>query len=196
MRNYLTFLLGLAFALFSPFSVLAQQIEKPNVGPDTPASPEMARLWNAFGGDWDNTEAMERSEFFPNGGTRTGTSRWRLAIGGTIVIDEGHSDGSARPLDHLLLFWWDKEANIYRLFVCFKDQASACEVRGTAHWEGKSLVNDYEETVHGKLTKMKDSFIEITPSAHTLVAAIDSGNGGMKTLITTRSVRRRKISGE
>ena len=68
MRNYLTFLLGLAFALFSPFSVLAQQIEKPNVGPDAPASPEMARLWNAFGGDWDNIEAMERSEFFPQWG--------------------------------------------------------------------------------------------------------------------------------
>jgi glyoxylase-like metal-dependent hydrolase (beta-lactamase superfamily II) len=110
VRNYLTYLLGLAFALFSPFSVLAQQIEKPNAGPDTPASPEMARLWNAFGGDWDNTEAMERSEFFPNGGARTGTSRWWLAIGGTIVIDEGHSDGSAGPLwlsDHRTIVFAD-----------------------------------------------------------------------------------------
>ena len=82
-------------------------------------------------------------------------SHWRLAIGGTTPIDEGHSDGTAGPLDHLLLFWWDKEAKTYRLFVCFKDQGSACRVGGTAHWEGDTFVNDYEETVHGKLTEKR-----------------------------------------
>lgn len=123
-------------------------------------------------------------------------SHWRLAIGGTTLIDEGHSDGTPGPLDHLLLFWWDKKAKTYRLFVCFKDQGSACRVGGTAHWEGDTFVNDCPETVHGKLTKMRDSFIEITPNSHTLVAAIDSGNGSMKTLITTRSVRRKTSSAQ
>jgi hypothetical protein len=62
--------------------------------------------------------------------------------------------------------------------------------RGTAHWEGDIFVNDYEELVDGKMTKWRDSFIHITPTSHTLVAAMDTGNGAMKTFITTTSTRR------
>jgi len=51
-------------------------------------------------------------------------------------------------------------------------------------------VNDYEELVDSKMTKWRDSFIHITPTSHTLVAAMDTGNGAMKTFITTTSTRR------
>lgn len=46
------------------------------------ASPEMARLAKALAGDWNTTETMERGEFFPKGGSRTGHSHVALAAGG------------------------------------------------------------------------------------------------------------------
>jgi hypothetical protein len=51
-------------------------------------------------------------------------------------------------------------------------------------------VNDYEEMEQGKSTKWRDSFIQITPSSHALVAARDGGDGTMRTLITSKSTRR------
>jgi hypothetical protein len=154
------------------------------------ASPEMEKLGKAFVGDWDNTETMERSEYFPNGGGRHGAAHWRLGVGGTTVIDEGHSDGSAGPLDHLVLIWWDNKEKVYGYFVCFKDRGSACFIRGTAHWEGDDFVNDYEEMEHGKKTKWRDSFVAITPTSYTLIAAWQQDDGTMKTVITTRCKRR------
>lgn len=88
------------------------------------------------------------------------------------------------------MIWWDKKAGIYRVFTCFKDQGSGCEIRGTAHWEGDTFVNDYTENVDHKPTRMRDSFIDITLSSHTLVAVIETPDGKMKTLVTTRSTRR------
>ena len=34
---------------------------------------------------------------------------------------------------------------------------AGCELRGTAHWEGDTFVNDYEEEINGKRTKMQRS---------------------------------------
>lgn len=186
-------LLLVSIVLICSLSATAQQSQKPGNASDSPATPQVERIWKAFGGDWDSTETMERSEFFPKGGSRSGVSHWRLGIGGTTLVDDGHSDGSAGPLDHLLIFWFDEHAKTYRLFVCFKDnQGSECKVRGTAHWEGNTFVNDYEETVKGKPVTMRDSFVDITPNSHTLVFAMDTGTGTMKTMITTRSVRRQE----
>jgi hypothetical protein len=133
---------------------------------------------------------MESGEFFPNGGGRHGITHWRLGVGGTTLIAEGESAGSVGPLSHLIVIWWDKKAQVYYFFTCFKDTGSSCKVRGTAHWEGDTFVNDYEELVHGKPTKWRDSFIQITPTSYTLVAAMDTGNGNMKALITSKSTRR------
>ena len=149
----------------------------------------MARVAKAFVGDWNTTETMERSEFFPNGGGRHGSSHWRLGVGGTTLIGEGHSDGSVGPLRYLITIWWDKNTKLYYFFTCFKDSGSSCKVRGTAHWKGDTFVNDYEEVEHGKPTKWRDSFVQITPTSHTLIAARDAGDGTMKALITTRSIR-------
>jgi hypothetical protein len=51
-------------------------------------------------------------------------------------------------------------------------------------------VNDYESVEHGKKTKWRDSFVQITPTSYTLLATKDIGDGTRKTLITTRSTRR------
>jgi hypothetical protein len=154
------------------------------------ASPEMAKLAKALAGDWDTTETMVRNEFFPNGGSRHGRAHVTLTAGGTTLMDEVHSDGSAGRLDGIVIIWWEKAAGVYRFFVCFNDVESACKVRGTAHWEGDTFVNDYEEVINGKTIKFRDSFVDITPTSHKLIAAMDTGNGAMKTLITTTSTRR------
>jgi hypothetical protein len=153
-------------------------------------SPEMARLAKALAGDWDTTETMVRSEFFPNGGARHGHSHVALTAGGRALLSEVHSDGSAGKLDGIVIVWWEKTAGAYRFFTCFNDSDQPCRVRGTARWDGEIFVNDYEEMVDGKKVKFRDSFINITAKSHDLVAAMDPGNGAMKTIITTTSTRR------
>jgi hypothetical protein len=174
-------------ALLSPLAFFRQQ-EKATAA-ESGASPEMNRLAKALAGDWNTEERMERSSFFPNGGSRHGHTHVRLAAGGTTLIDEVHSDGSAGKLDGMIVIWWDNDAKLYHFFTCFNHDAP-CHVRGTAHWEGDIFVNDYKENVDGKKVKFRDSFVQITAASHSLLAAIDNGDGTMKTLITTRSTRR------
>lgn len=156
------------------------------------SGPEIERLAKALAGDWDTAETMERSEFFPNGGSRQGIAHVRLVAGGTTLLDEVRSNGSAGELDGMVAIWWDQGASAYRFFVCFNDPRHPCKVRGTARWEGDRFINDYEETVNGRKSLWRDTFLDITSTSHTLVAAVDSGDGNMKTLITTRSTRRQK----
>ncbi len=185
---------GLRFCLLLtvliPSLAGAQQSGKSTQPSESAANPEMARLAKALAGDWDTAESMEKSQFFPNGGSRHGRSHIRLVADGTSLFAEFHSNGSAGKLDGLYVIWWDKPANIYNFFVCFNDSKTPCKLRGTAHWEGDTFVNDYEGMVDGKMTKWRDSFIHITPTSHSLVAAMDAGDGIMKTLITTTSTRR------
>jgi hypothetical protein len=155
-----------------------------------PVSPEMAKLSEALAGDWNTTETMVRSQFFPNGGARRGHSHVALTAGGRALMSEVHSDGSAGKLDGVVIVWWEKTAGAYRFFTCFNDSDQPCRVRGSAHWEGETFVNDYEEMMDGKKVKFRDSFINITSKSHDLVAAVDSGDGVMKPLITTTSTRR------
>lgn len=183
-------LYGLLVFAFVPSFACAQQTVKSAQPAVSASSPEIDRLAKALGGDWNTAESMEKSEFFPNGGSRHGRAHIRLVAGGTSLFAEFHSDGSAGKLDGLYVIWWDKPANIYNFFVCFNDSKTPCKLRGTAHWEGDTFVNDYEGMVDGKMTKWRDSFIHITPTSHSLVAAMDAGDGIMKTLITTTSTRR------
>lgn len=153
-------------------------------------TPEIKRLFEAFAGDWDTTEKRERTQFFPNGGERKGRTHIRLAAAGAMLVMEGHSDGSAGPLSYLIVVWWDHAAGLYRYFTCFQDQSSGCEVRGTAHWEGKDFVNDYEEVVDGKKMKFRDTFQEITPNSHTLVFAWLKDDGSSEPVIISKAIRR------
>jgi hypothetical protein len=151
-------------------------------------APEMSRLAKALAGNWDTTETMEKGELFPHGGSRHGTVHARLIAGGTTLVYEVHSNGSAGRLDGMLVIWWDKEASLYAIFICFNNPDHPCKLRGSAHWEGNSFVNDYEEMVSGRRTAWRDSFT-FTPISHRLVAAIKE-NGVWKALITTKATRR------
>jgi hypothetical protein len=183
-------LLAGVVVLITPLVLGAPTQQTDNTTPPSPSSPvpEIERLAKALVGDWNTTETMEKGEFF-SGGSRHGVVHVRLAAGGTTLIYEVHSDGSAGKLDGMLVIWWDKGANLYRVFVCFNNPKHPCEMRGTAHWEGDSFVNDYEDTVKGKKAPWRDTFT-FTPTSHTLVAAMKLGNGTMKTLITTEATRR------
>ena len=149
----------------------------------------MERLAHALLGDWSTTETMEHGELFPNGGSRHGKVHSRLDAGGTTLIYEVHSDGTAGRLDGFLAIWWDKPAQLYRFFMCFNNPNNPCRLRDTAHWEGDTFVNDYEETHAGSTWRCRDTFT-FTSTSYTLVAAVKSTDGTMKTMITTRATRR------
>lgn len=153
--------------------------------------PEMKRLFETFGGDWDTTEKREKTQFFPEGGERRGRSYVRLGAGGATLVMEGHSDGSAGPLSYTIVVWWDKQESRYGYFTCFKDETSGCEVRGTAQWEGDKFVNDYEEAIKGKRFKFRDTFENITATSHTLVFAWVKDDGSTMPVIVSTAVRRR-----
>src|SRR5215831_3604899 len=106
MRNR-SFLLCMSLAALGlSTGSAASQSTKAMSATRSAATPEMARLAKMLVGDWDTTETMERSEFFPNGGSRHGTVHVRLAAGGHTLIYEVHSDGSAGKLEGFLAFWW------------------------------------------------------------------------------------------
>ena len=150
--------------------------------------PEMNRLAKVLAGDWETTETMEKGEFFPNAGERRGSVHASLAAGGTTLIYEVRSDGSAGKLDGMLVIWWDKDESSYRFFTCFNNPNHPCKMRGNAHWEADSFVNDYDEMVNGKKTAWRDSF-SFTSTSHTLLAAMKA-NGRWQTIITTKAIRR------
>ena len=152
--------------------------------------PEIKRLYDALGGEWNVTEHRDRTQFFPNGGEREGRTFVRLAAGGAVLVIEGHSDGSAGALSHMTVIWWNQDAKVYPYFTCFKASDSGCEVRGTAQWKGNDFVNDYEEVVDGKKLKFRDTFQEITANTFSLVCAWVKPDGSTEPVISSRLVRR------
>ena len=148
----------------------------------------MEHLAKALVGEWATLETMKRTEFFPNGGARQGVVHARLGAGGSVLIYEVHSDGSAGKLDGFHKIWWDKSTKLYYFFTCFNSRYP-CRTRGTAHWQGSTFVNDYEEEVDGKPTEWRDTFV-FTPTSHTLTAEIRGNGGHWRTIITTKATRR------
>lgn len=190
--------LALSAAMLAAFLAFARTIPVAHAQPGPPrqaasqkaASPEMQRVWELFGGEWNTEEAMVQGEVFPNGGARRGVSSWRMAQDGRTLIGEGHSDGSAGPLNYMIVIWWNAPAKNYGFFVCFNGGESACQERGSARWQGDTFVNAYTEDFRGKKTYMTDTWLDITPQSHRLVFAMQAADGTMKTVITTRSVRK------
>lgn len=164
-------------------------VQRDTSNPAKAANPQMSRLAARLAGDWDTVETMERSSFFPQGGSRTGRVHATLASGGYALLYEVHSNGTAGQLDGFHAIWWDPKAKLYRFFSCFNDPGEPCVDRGTAHWQGESLVNDYSVEVDGKPIPGRDTFT-FTPTTHTLVAEMQSGNNRkLMKLITTRATR-------
>ena len=142
---------------------------------DLRPAPEMQRLLDAFVGNWHVNESFEVSAS-RQGKTRQGTATFRAGPGYSLIEDY-RSTGSAGTLSFLGLLWWDESAHIYRLLTCANNDG--CQLRGTAKWEGKELVNSWEEKVDGKTARFKDSFVDISPSSFRLVS---EGSAGGKTI--------------
>jgi hypothetical protein len=160
-------------------------------GVDSAALPEMARLANAFVGDWSTVEIVQRGEPVPKGAGRRGTVHVRLTGGGTALVSEGHSSGSVGGnLRWFITVWWEADAKRYRFLTCFKALPDVgCELRGTAQWVDDTFVNDYEEVINGKRTKMQDLWSDITPNSHTLTELHDIGNGVMVPYVVSHDTR-------
>lgn len=189
MNRELSFRILPWVVFLSMFAAAQAQKKAPANAPGI--NPAMNRLAKMFVGDWNTSETMERGDEFPNGGGRHGRSHCELVAGGSTLTCQGHSDGAAGDLQYLIAIWWDETGGTYHFFTCFnRSDANPCVVRGTAHWDGDTFVNDYEEMDRGKMTKMRDSFTMPNPTTRTLVAGILNDDGTMKTLVTTRSVRR------
>jgi len=173
-----------AFAL----SVAALQPPEPGrASPPEPLrpSPAMARLYRAFLGEWDVHESFEVGGPRP-GATRDGTATFREGAGFSLVEDY-QSDGTAGELRFLALLWWDPAAGAYPLMTCANSRG--CAMRGTARWEGDTLVNAWDVVEGGKTVSYRDSFIDISPGSFRLAS---EGVSGGKTVwrVTTQYTRR------
>ena len=119
-------------------------------------------------------------------------ARFSVGTGGTSLIEDYHSDGSAGKLDFLLVIWWNAPASTYQVFTCSNGSDNAGQLRGSAHWERATLVNDYVEKLNDKDQKCQDRFSDLTPAAFTLVAGIERNGKTFLPLITT--TYRRKVN--
>lgn len=153
--------------------------------------PEMTRLANALAGDWQSVEVVQYGKPVPAGQGRRGASHVRLAGGGTALVDDGHTLGVVGgELTWFETIWWDPAVRGYRFLTCFKaSDANGCELRGTAQWVGDTFVNEYEELVDGKPTKMRDVWSDITPKSHTLTEFHDMGNGDFRPYVVSHVVK-------
>lgn len=157
------------------------------------ASSSLDKLFRVFVGDWTVSETFQKNEFFPKGGERKGEAHFTIGTGGTSLIEDYHSNGSAGKLDFLLVIWWDSEARVYKVFTCSNNPDNAGGLRGTARWEGDTLVNEYEETVNGKPLKFQDRFTKTSTGGITLVAGMVRAGKDFQLSITT--TYKRKITG-
>jgi hypothetical protein len=67
------------------------------------SEPGDEAAFQAFVGYWRVEEAFAQSEFFPKGGSRTGRAHFTIGTGGTSLIEDYHSNGSAGRLDFLMV---------------------------------------------------------------------------------------------
>src|SRR5215469_18977212 len=183
MRYSLIVWLLCAVALFS-WSARAQSDNSAGI-------MEIARLAKVLAGDWNTVEIVQHGKPVPEGAGRRGTVHVTLVAGGTALVSEGHSVGAVGgDLRWFITIWWDADAKLYRFLTCFKTPTEAgCELRGTAHWDGDMFVNDYEEVINGKRTKIQDRWTDITPDSHTLTEAHDIGSGVMKPYVVSHNTR-------
>lgn len=145
-------------------------------------------MLRSFEGTWSVFENFPKSDFFPKGGARTGTAKITAGPGRLSLVEDYHSNGSAGKLDLLAILWWDSAAQTYRPLICAND-GEGCVVRGTLHWQGNTLINDYDEVLGGKKRKMRDSFVDISPTSFTLIASVFTQGSEWQPIITTRYKR-------
>lgn len=162
LRVMLIFLVALGGSWGSADNADPREPAASRLGP----SPEMARLLQAFTGDWSVSESFEISQS-RSVGTRQGVASLKAGPGFSL-LEEYKSNGSAGELRFLGIFWWDPKSGVYRVFTCSNDDG--CGLRGTGVWEGDRFVNTWEERIQAKSVVFKDSFIDISPTSFTLVS--------------------------
>lgn len=177
--------LALAVSLVVGIGTVASAQQTSDQTAASAAHPEMHKLFRAFLGRWTVKETFERNEYSPGGGERSGTARFTVGSGGTSLIEDYHSNGSAGRLDFLTVMWWDPGAHAYRTFTC-ANEPNACALRGSAAWSGNMLTSDYVQPINGMSTKVQDVFSEITPSSFKLVSGIPGDGSRLQPLITTK----------
>jgi hypothetical protein len=156
--------------------------------------PEMRRLRDAFAGTWKTAEEFTPSRIYPKGAQRQGVARFHTATGGSTLVEDVHSDGSAGQLDLMVVIWWDEDVGAYEVFTCAAAGANPCRLRGEAHWEGHTFVNTYVQGRGDDALRWRDTFSDFTPTSFTLVAAIETPSGAMRPIITTHYVREDEVT--
>jgi hypothetical protein len=181
-----------AWRITLTFLLVVIYLQPPASAAERAVRSAMNKLFQAFVGDWAVRETFQMNEFFPKGGERKGMVRFRVGTGGTSLIEDYHSDGSAGRLDFLLVIWWNAPASTYQVFTCSSGSDNAGQLRGSAHWEQATLVNEYVEKLNGKDQNFQDRFSDLTSAAFTLVAGIERNGKTFLPLITT--TYRRKVN--
>lgn len=154
-------------------------------------SPEMQKLLDAFRGDWEVSENFEvRGP--GHGKSRHGIASFRAGPG-ISLIEDYNSSGSAGDLHALALLWSDPSLRAYRYLTCANNDG--CERRGTARWEGKILVNSWQERDNGKVSVFRDSFVDISPSGFRQVSEGTTDGKTIWHVITTHTRLNRKTDG-
>jgi hypothetical protein len=179
-----SFRIALVTALLVGVGTVAPAQQTSDQSAAAAAHPEMHKLFRAFLGRWTVKETFERNEYSPGGGERTGTARFTIGSGGTSLVEDYHSNGSAGRLDFLAVIWWDPGARAYRVFTC-ANEANACALRGSGAWSGATFTSDYVQSINGMSTKLQDVFSEISPSSFKLVSGIPGDDSKVQPLITT-----------
>lgn len=172
--------------------VFALSVRSSALTSQSSVTAEMQRLSSAFAGRWKTTEVFTPNEFYPHGAGRKGVARFTLSTGGTSLLEEVHSDGSAGALNFMVVVWWNEDDSVYDFFTCGNAGTNPCKFRGTAHWDGDSFVNEYESTIRGTKRRGRDVFSHITPNSFTLVAYIESA-GAFQPIITTYYRRKPEV---
>lgn len=98
---------------------------------------EMQRL-NFYLGEWDFTEAYEKTNFYPNGGKNTGIYTSKLGPGGNSLINSFHSQGPVGDFEGLLVMTWDPKEKAYKAYVFGNEFPGA--IVETGKFEGDALV--------------------------------------------------------
>jgi uncharacterized protein YndB with AHSA1/START domain len=114
---------------------------------------EMERL-KFYLGEWDYTEAYEKTSFYPNGGKNTGIYASKLGPGGNSLINSFHSQGPVGDFEGLLVMTWDLQEKAYRAFAFGNDFPGA--IVETGQFEGDALVYRSEIPARGATLKLRN----------------------------------------
>ena len=83
--------------------------------------------------------------------------------------------------------WWEAGRRWYPKAIRSAWSEESCA--GSLRFGGDAFVNDYEEVIDGRRTKIEDRWTDITPNSYTLTEAHDIGNGVMKPYVVSHGAR-------